>query len=192
MRAHRMGRILWIAALLVWPPEVAAQDLSVSIGSGWYNPGGDDFEKTDSGIGLDAVIQRKLSEQWRIGAGAQWNRHGVPFSEDDWTVWSLFVEPQLTLETDGRTAPLIGARAAWLRQAVDVSGGERTATGFGGGPFVGFRIALGEGSSLTLVAPLYGLWFGDYSIDGNERPDTDSSGRTFGLRVGFDFDLGGD
>lgn len=192
MRAHQIGQVLLAVGLLGSPFLLTAQAVDLSLGLGWYNPGGDDFENTDSGIGIDGAVHMSVSERLRLGAGVQWNQNAVPFSSDDWSVWSVFVEPQLELNSSGGATPFVALRAAWMRQAVDVTAGERTANGFGGGALVGVRVPLAPSVSIAVAAPIYSVWFGDYSVDGTANPETDSSGQIVGLRVSVDFRLGGD
>jgi Outer membrane protein beta-barrel domain len=191
MRAHRIGQALLMVGLLGSPIPTAAQAVALSLGTGWYDPGGDDFANTDGGIGIDAAVHLAFSERIRLGAGVQSNRHGVPFSSDDWSVWSVFLEPQLELTTGEGVTPFVAVRAAWMRQAIDVTGGERTANGVGGGALVGVRFPVASRVGIAVSAPIYTLWFGDYSVDGTVNPDTASSGQTVGLRVSVELRLGG-
>ncbi len=91
-----MGAALGISLFAI---NAAAQQHHLSVGAGWYNPGGDDFQETESGPGLDIAVRFAAGERWYLAFGSQWNSNGVDFSDDDWTVLAIFVEPSLMLAT---------------------------------------------------------------------------------------------
>lgn len=176
--------LLSVAVALALPVAGAsAQDLTVSLGAGWYNPGGDDFKETDSGPGLDAVLRLKAGRRLQVGVGAQWNRHDVGFSDDDWDVVGVFFEPSVAIASRGRVESFLAGRVGWLHQAIDAPSGNRRGTGFGFGGFVGVRVSLRAGMELEGAVPIYRLSFGDVDVDGVERSGSDSSGRAVGIRV---------
>lgn len=167
--------------------DAGAQQHHLSVGAGWYNPAGDDFRETDSGPGLDIVVRFAAGERLYLAFGGQWNSNGVDFSDDDWNVVAIFVEPSLVLATGTVVEPFIAARVGWLRQSITAPSGRRRGTGVGFGGFVGLRIPLASRLSVEVAAPFYGVSFGDVEVDGVEQPDSDSSGRVFGVRLAMNF-----
>ena len=170
-------------AFTFFAADASGQRHQVSFGAGWYDPGGDDFQETESGHGLDVVVRFAAGERLRLGVGVQWNSHDVGFTDDDWDVVGVFVEPSLDLTAPGVAQPFVAGRIGWLRQSITAPSGDRSGTGVGVGGFVGLRLSLGGRLSLEGAVPIYYLSFGDVEIDGTERPDSDSSGRALGLRV---------
>lgn len=163
--------------------RAAAQQNHLSVGAGWYNPGGDDFRETESGPGLDIAVRFAAGERLYLAFGGQWNSNGVDFSDDDWNVLAFFVEPSFVLSTGTVVEPFIAGRVAWLRQSITAPSGHRTGNGVGFGGFVGLRIPLAARLSGEVTVPFYGVSFGDVDVDGVRRQDSDSSGRVFGVRV---------
>lgn len=165
----------------------AAQDVEVAAAAGWYDPTGDDFENTDPGAGVDGVVRFRTTDRLSLGAGLQWNSHAVPFSDDDWSVLSVFAEPRLLLLDRSRSVnPFVSVRAGWMRQAVDLSdGSERTASGFGVGGFAGALLRITDRVGVEASVPAYYLSFGDYEVDGVEQAGTESSGGVWGARLGL-------
>ncbi len=161
----------------------AAQQHHVSLGAGWYNPGGDDFRETDSGPGLDIAVRFAAGERLYLALGGQWNSNGVDFSDDDWNVLAIFVEPSLVFGFGTPVEPFIAGRVGWLRQSITAPSGRRTANGVGFGGFVGLRLPVVSRLAVEVAAPFYHVSFGDVEVDGVERPGSDSSGRVFGFRI---------
>ncbi len=163
--------------------NAAAQQRHISVGAGWYNPGGDDFRETESGPGLDIGVRFAVAERVYLAFGSQWNFHGVDFSDDDWNVLAVFVEPSVVLLPGAGVEPFIAGRVAWLRQSITAPSGHRTGNGVGFGGFLGLRIPIANRLAVEVAAPLYAVSFGDVEVDGVERADSDSSGRAFGIRL---------
>lgn len=163
--------------------NASAQNHHLSVGGGWYNPGGDDFAETDSGPGLDVAVRFAAGERLYLAVGSQWNSNGVEFSDGDWNVLAIFVEPSLVLAVGAAVEPFIAGRVGWLRQSITAPSGRRTGNGVGFGGFVGLRVPVAKRLSVELAAPFYGVSFGDVEVDGVERPDSDSSGRVSGIRI---------
>lgn len=176
-----MGAALGIS--LVAGNAAAQQQHHLSVGAGWYNPGGDDFRETESGPGLDIGVRFAAGERLYLALGSQWNSHGVDFSDDDWNVLAIFVEPSLVLATGAAVEPFIAGRVGWLRQSITALSGRRTANGVGFGGFVGLRVPVASRLAVEVAVPFYRVSFGNVEVDGVERPDSDSSGRAFGIRV---------
>ncbi len=175
-----MGGALGIS---LFAGNAAAQQHHLSVGAGWYNPGGDDFRETDSGPGLDIAVRFAAGERLYLALGSQWSSNGVEFSDDDWNVLAIFVEPSLVFATGGPVEPFIAGRVGWLRQSITAPSGRRTANGVGFGGFVGLRLPVVSRLAVEVAAPIYRVSFGDVEVDGVDRPDSDSSGRVFGIRV---------
>jgi len=175
----------WPAALSIslFAGNASAQNHHLSVGGGWYNPGGDDFAETDSGPGLDVAVRFAAGERLYLAVGSQWNSNGVEFSDGDWNVLAIFVEPSLVVAAGAAVEPFIAGRVGWLRQSITAPSGRRTGNGVGFGGFVGLRVPVAKRLSVELAAPFYGVSFGDVEVDGVERADSDSSGRVFGIRI---------
>ena len=170
-------------AISLFAEDSAAQRHHMSVGAGWYNPGGADFRETESGPGLDIGVRLAAGERLYLAFGGQWNSNGVDFSDDDWTVLAIFVEPSLVLATGAAVEPFIAGRVGWLKQSITAPSGHRTGNGVGFGGFVGLRIPFAGRLAVEVAAPFYRVSFGDVEVDSVERPDSDSSGRVFGIRV---------
>ncbi|GMR13396.1 MAG: hypothetical protein BMS9Abin29_1605 [Gemmatimonadota bacterium] len=175
-----MGAALGIS---LFAGNASAQQHHLSVGAGWYNPGGGDFGETDSGPGLDVAVRFAVGQRLYLAFGRQWNSNGVEFTDDDWNVVAIFFEPSLVLATGAAVEPFLAGRVGWLRQSITTSSGRRTGNGVGFGGFVGLRVPVASRLSVELVAPFYGVSFGDVEVDGVERPNSDSSGRVFGIRI---------
>ena len=175
-----MGAALGIS---LFAGDGAAQQHHISVGAGWYNPGDDDFRETEAGPGLDIAVRFAAGERLHLAFGGQWNSNGVDFSGDDWTVLAIFVEPSLALATGGAVEPFIAGRVGWLRQSITAPSGHRAGNGVGFGGFVGLRIPFASRLAVEVAAPFYRVSFGDVEVGSVERPDSDSSGRVFGIRV---------
>ena len=182
---NRLALLLLGAAIgtSLFTGNAAAQQHHLSVGAGWYNPGGDDFRETESGPGLDIAVRFAVGERSYLAFGGQWNSNGVDFSDDDWNVLAIFVEPSFVLATGTVIAPFIAGRVGWLRQSITARSGHRTGNGVGFGGFVGLRAPVTSRLSVEVAAPFYRVSFGDVEVDGVELPDSDSSGRVFGIRV---------
>jgi len=179
-----LGFALLVASLWTFAPPLSAQTTQIAASAGVFDPGGDDFENTDTGPGADAVV-RLVFDRFDLGLGGQWNANDVPFSDDDWTTLSVFLEPRYRFgDPDGRWTPFVGGRLAWITQSIDVEEGERTTDGWGGGLRLGVALELSPIVDLEISFPFYGVAFGDFEIDGEEFIDTDSSGSVYGLTVG--------
>lgn len=164
---------------------VGAQEISVSLGGGWYQPGGEDFDDTDGGPGVHGAVGFGLTESLELGLGAQWSRHAVDFSSDDYDVIAVYAEPRLYLGAGGPLRPFVAGRLAWVRQGIAVEGVDRNADGFGGAAEVGAALGLGSSVALEGGASLALLSFGDFQTDRNTLDGTDSSGRALGFRLGL-------
>ena len=175
-----MGAALGIS---LFAGKAAAQQHHLSLGVGLYNPGGDDFRETDSGPGLDIAMRFAAGERLYLAFGGQWNSNGVDFSDDDWSVLAIFVEPSLVLATGTVAEPFIAGRVGWLRQSITAPSGHRTGNGVGFGGFVGLRVPVAGRLAVEVAVPFYRVSFGNVEVDGVELSDSDSSGRVLGIRV---------
>ena len=177
-------RILLLTVVIVASPFTVAGQTEIALAGGWYVPSGEDYDDTDPGPGFEATLRFGLNPSFQLGVGGQFNTHGVNFTDDDYSVPSVFVEPRWTGSGSGRVHPFVSGRLAWVRQSIDANG---AANGFGYGGTAGISIDVGDSAALELGGAAYGLDFGDFTRDGQVRPDTDSSGWVWGLRIGFAF-----
>ena len=176
---------LTLLALLLLPAAGQGQELRLGLGGGWYQPGGDDFDDTDGGIGYHGAVGLALTESVELDLGAQWSRHGVTFSTDDYDVVAVYVEPRLFLAEGGAVRPYVSGRLAWVRQSIDVEDVGRSSNGLGGAGELGVAVGLGPSVDLEGGLSLGFLSFGDFETDAGTLEDTDSSGRALGVRVGL-------
>lgn len=172
-------------ALVLLPAAAGAQEVRFGLGAGWYQPGGDDFDDTDGGLGYHGSVGLALTESVELDLGAQWSRHDVTFSTDDYDVVALYAEPRLFLGDSGPLRPYLSGRLAWVRQSIAVEGVSRHSTGVGGAGELGVAVALGPSVDLEGGLSLGFLSFGDFETDAGTLQDTDSSGRAVGVRVGL-------
>jgi hypothetical protein len=173
------------SATLLAAVPVDAQAPIFSLGGGWYQPGGEDFDDTDGGAGVHGSVGFGLTETLELGLGAQWSRHAVEFSSDDYDVIAVYAEPRLQLGSGGLLRPFVAGRLAWVRQGIAVEGVDRSADGFGGAAEVGASLGLGSSVALEGGVSLGLLSFGDFQTDRNTLEGTDSSGRALGFRLGL-------
>ena len=186
MFRHMLLSLSGISVLAAVAVPASSQDLRLSISAGAYNPGGADFEDTASGPGFDAVALASLSPRFELGAGAQWNAHGVSFSTDDWDVISLFVEPRIRLGLeDANLQPFVAGRLGWMRKSLNVRGRDRSANGVGLGGLAGLGYQATPTIAFELAVTAYYLSFGDLDEEGVMRANSSSSGNTLGLRLGL-------
>lgn len=167
------------------PQAASAQSLQLGLGTGWYVPGGADFEDTEPGVGLDAAAALDLNDRLSLGLGVQWSRHGVDFSGDDYDVVALSVQPRAYLAgDDDTTRPFVAARLAWLRKSIRIGSASRAATGLGAAVDVGLEVPLTSSWALEGAVSAAVLSFDDFETDGAELAGTESSGWALGLRLG--------
>lgn len=186
MFRHMLLSLAGISVLAVVAVPASSQDLRLSISAGAYDPGGADFEDTAAGPGFDAVALASLSPRFELGAGAQWNAHGVSFSTDNWDVISLFVEPRIRLGVeDANLRPFVAGRLGWMRKSLDVRGRNRSANGVGLGGLAGLGYQATPTIAFELAATAYYLSFGDLDEAGVTSSNSSSSGNALGLRLGL-------
>ena len=177
--------VLAAAFLALAPGSVLGQDVAFSVGGGWYEPGGEDFDDTDGGLGYHGSVGLALTESVELDLGAQWSRHAVDFSTDDYDVVGLYLEPRAWLGQGGDVRPFVAGRLAWVRQSIAVSEVSRASNGVAGAGELGVALGLGPSVDLEGGVSLGFLSFGDFETDAGTLADTDSSGRAVGLRVGL-------
>jgi hypothetical protein len=166
------------------PGPLRAQEVSFSLGAGWYQPGGADFDETDGGVGYHASAAMALTERVEVGVGAQWSIHGVDFSDDDYDIVGVFVEPRAWFGPEGTVRPYLAARLAWVRESIAVERVSRAADGIGGAGEVGLAVALTPTVQLEGGVSFALLSFGDFETDAGTLSGTESSGRAVGVRLG--------
>ncbi len=184
MLRHMLLSLVGVSVLAAVAVPASSQDVRLNISAGVYSPGGADFDDTDAGPGFDAVALFSLSPRLELGAGAQWNSHGVKFSRDSYDVISLFAEPRIALGAeDASLQPFVGARLGWVRKSIDVGVRSRSANGVGLGGLAGLGYQATSTIAFELAATAYYLSFRDFIEDGTKRANSSSSGNALGLRL---------
>jgi hypothetical protein len=177
--------VVTLAGFALSAPPAGGQEVTFSLGGGWYQPGGADFDDTEGGSGVHGSVGFGLTGSVELGLGARWSRHAVGFSTDDYEVVGIYAEPRLKLGDGGPLRPFVAGRLAWVRKAIAVEGVDRDADGFGAAAEVGATLGLGSSVALEGGVSLALLSFGDLRTDRATLEGTDSSGRALGFRLGL-------
>ena len=175
-----------IALLLGLAEESHAQRFEVAASGGFHVLSGEDFDGTDGGFGGELVGRYHVSNRFSLGVGGLWNRHRLDPADADYAVPSLFVEPRYAFGDDRQAMrPFAAARLGWVRQSLGLPGPDRVADGTGVGLTAGLLIPVSGAFGAEAALDAYQAWFGDFDLDGEVIPDSESSGRSLGLRLGI-------
>lgn len=180
-------------ASLASPPWLEAQTRGPPAGfglggsAGFFTLSGDDFEGTDSGAGFNAFLRYTAPSGISFTAGVQFNSHDINQVENNLGVIGVVLDPRYYFRLPGTPslAPFLGLRAAWVRQSVEILGSDVAAKGWAFGGIGGLLFQLAPQFALETSVSFTGLWFGDFEVDGGNRPNTDTSGSALGIIAGI-------
>jgi hypothetical protein len=192
MRALRFSPVVAVALLLAFTARpVRAQGFELGLGAGYYMLQGDDFEDTDSGLGLEAAFRYLMANRFQLGAALVRSSHGSDFAEGNIAVLQVLLEGRYPFTLTGYSVrPFIGGRAGIARSSGDFPtdvGTEVTcsASGFTFGALGGLTFPMSPRVALETSLSLSQVSFGDADCeDIGDQPNTDASGAAVGLRVG--------
>lgn len=178
------------AAFLIAPAVLVGQSVELTLGSGWVNPGGEDFADTDAGPGLDLVLRRGMGASFSLGLGGTWSMHAVDFTDDKYDIVGVFVEPRvLAGSEESSVRPFLAGRLAWMRESIREGTKSRAAVGVGGGLLAGIMVPLSDRVSIEGSAGGYLLSFGDFKADGVALDRSGGSGNAWAVRVAVNIEL---
>jgi hypothetical protein len=185
-----MVAVFAAAAFLSAPAVSMGQSVELSLGSGWVNPGGEDFADTDAGPGFDLIVRKGAGDSFSLGLGGTWSMHAVDFTDDKYDIVGVFIEPRvLGGSEESGVRPFLAGRLAWMRESIREGTQSRAAVGVGGGLLAGFVVPLSDQVSLEGSAGGYLLSFGDFKADGAALDRSGGSGNALALRVAINIEL---
>lgn len=191
MKIHRafMAAALLAAAAVPAAAQVASPKFSLEPAAYYATVSGDDFEGIDAGIGFDVQGRVKLTAL-SLGLGYQRSSHGIEGIEEDAVVSGIFVEPRYEIPSAAAFKPYLTARLGRITQSVEGNGSELKASGFAFGAGAGVTLPLAGNVRLNTSASWNSMSFGEMELDGDQIPDSKTSGSSLALRVGMSFSFG--
>jgi hypothetical protein len=187
------GTFMTVALLAAAAFPAAAQSVgpkfSLEPAAYYATVSGDDFEGIDAGIGFDVQGRVKFTAL-SLGLGYQRSSHGLEGIDENVNVSGIFVEPRYELGSAASIKPYLTARIGRVTQSIEAEGSELKASGmsFGGG--LGVMVPLTSSVRLSTSASWNSLSLGEMEVDGDQIPDSKSSGSSVALRVGMSFSFG--
>jgi hypothetical protein len=191
MKIHRtfIAAALLGAAALPAAAQVASPKFSLEPAAYYATVGGDDFEGIDAGVGFDVQGRVKFTAL-SLGLGYQRSSHGIEGLDENVVASGIFVEPRYELSSAGSVKPYLTARLGRITQSIEGDGSELKATGFSFGGGAGVMVPLAGSVHLNTSASWNSVSYGEMELDGDEIPDSKTSGSSIALRVGLAFSFG--
>lgn len=191
MKIHRtfMATALFAAAAVPAAAQVAAPKFSLEPAAYYATVSGDDFEGIDAGMGFDVQGRLKLTAL-SLGLGYQRSSHSVEGIDPKAVVSGIFVEPRYEIPSTAAFKPYLTARLGRITQSIEGEGSELKASGFSFGAGAGVMVPLAGSVRLNTSASWNNMAFGEMELDGNQLPDSQTSGSSLALRVGLSFSFG--
>ena len=176
--------IIILLLLLVIPLLLGAQRAGATLVAGYESLEGSDFDAADPGLVLGAELWYAPWRKLEVGLGVTRGTHAIP-AADHAVNLIIYAEPRWTFPIKESVAvAMLGVRAGFARQSYTQMGFEIAATGFACGGDAGFRVRVGHGVALTLIASYTHLDLGDFTLAGAPVSNTDTRGDALALLVG--------
>lgn len=191
MKIHHtlMAAALLGAAAVPAAAQVASPKFSLEPAAYYATVSGEDFEGVDAGTGFDIQGRVKFTAL-SLGLGYQRASHGIEGIDENAVVSGIFVEPRYEIPSAASIKPYLTARLGRITQSVEGNGSELKASGFAFGAGAGVTLPLAASVRLNTSASWNNMSFGEMELDGDQIPDSKTSGSSITLRAGLSLSFG--
>jgi hypothetical protein len=159
--------------------------IALGVNGGWFVLGGEEFQPTDDGAGVEVYASGHVYRAFYLGLGAHYSSHGT-FLPEHLHITGLFLQPELVFPVGAQMRLRVSGRGAWVHRSITAG-----TTGYASS---GYGIGVAGAASYDLIGPLaleVSTTFDYIALDTLFPPGDADNGTALGMHLGLRLALAG-